>query len=101
MSCRRSRPLPFQASTADAGGETPETIYDHPRYYDILFGWDRGKEAAFYDSVLAGRGVGRDEPILEVACGTGRVALLLAERGWNVTGLDLRPAMLDLLLMST
>ena len=25
-----------------------ETIYDHPLYYDILFGWDRTKEAEFY-----------------------------------------------------
>jgi SAM-dependent methyltransferase len=41
--------------------------------------------------------VSRDEAVLEVACGTGRVACLLAERGWSVTGLDLRPAMLTFL----
>jgi SAM-dependent methyltransferase len=84
-------------STADAGGDTPETIYDYPRYYDILFGWDRSKEAAFYDSVLAARCSTKNEPVLEVACGPGRIAALLAERGWNVTGLDLRPAMLAFL----
>jgi SAM-dependent methyltransferase len=78
-------------------GDTPETIYDYPRYYDILFGWDRGKEAAFYDSVFASRGLTKDEPVLEVACGPGRIARLLAERGWNMSGLDLRPAMLAFL----
>jgi len=74
-----------------------ETIYDHPRYYDILFGWDRSKEAAFYDRVLESRGVAREAPVLEVACGTGRVARLLAERGRNVAGLDVRPRMLAFL----
>lgn len=33
-------------------------------------------------------------PILEVACGTGRLALLLAEHGFEVTGVDLSPRML-------
>jgi ubiquinone/menaquinone biosynthesis C-methylase UbiE len=32
---------------------------------------------------------------LDVACGTGTLALLLAERGWDVTGLDSSAAMLD------
>jgi SAM-dependent methyltransferase len=72
-------------------------IYDHPLYYDILFGWDRTKEAAFYADSFARGGVDPRAGILEVACGTGRVALLLAERGWSVTGLDCRPAMLDFL----
>jgi SAM-dependent methyltransferase len=70
-----------------------ETIYDHPRYYDILFGWDRSKEADFYAKVFAHCGVTTSERILEVACGTGRVASLLAERGWNVTGIDIRRSM--------
>lgn len=33
-------------------------------------------------------------PILELACGTGRVTIPLAERGYRITGLDLAPAML-------
>lgn len=74
-----------------------ETIYDHPRYYDILFGWDRSKEADFYAQVFKRCGVVTGEPILEVACGTGRVARLLAQRGWNVTGIDVRPGMVAFL----
>lgn len=74
-----------------------ETIYDHPLYYDILFGWDRRFECDFYDYSFKRYGVGRDEPVLEVACGTGRVALLLAHLGWRVTGFDINPAMLAFL----
>jgi SAM-dependent methyltransferase len=71
-----------------------ETIYDHPRYYDILFGWDRSAEAAFYDALLRQCGATPDAPLLEVACGPARVALLLARRGWRVCGLDASAAML-------
>jgi SAM-dependent methyltransferase len=69
------------------------TIYDHPLYYDILFGWDRSLEAEFYDRVFRHHEVAAGGRVLEVACGTGRVACLLAQRGWNVTGLDVRPGM--------
>lgn len=34
-------------------------------------------------------------PILELACGTGRVLLPLARQGYRVTGVDISPAMLD------
>jgi SAM-dependent methyltransferase len=40
---------------------------------------------------LAGESTG---PVLEVACGTGRVVLPLARAGWQVTGLDISPHML-------
>jgi SAM-dependent methyltransferase len=72
-----------------------ETIYDHPRYYDVLFGFDRSREAAFYERTFARHGVARGEPILEVACGPARVGRLLARGGHRVTGLDRSAAMLD------
>src|SRR5947209_7030918 len=34
--------------------------------------------------------------VLELACGTGRVLLPLAQAGYHVTGVDASPAMLDL-----
>lgn len=74
-----------------------ETIYDHPLYYDILFGWDRSREAEFYHEVLLRNGIAPGERILEVACGTGQVGLRLARRGWSVTGLDVRPEMIAFL----
>jgi len=36
----------------------------------------------------------QDGPVLELGCGTGRVALHLARRGYEVTGLDLDPELL-------
>ncbi len=71
-----------------------ETIYDHPRYYDILFGFDRSKEAEFYHRTFSRCGVAAGGPVLEVGAGPARVARLLARRGWPVTALDHSAAML-------
>ncbi|MBK7329949.1 MAG: class I SAM-dependent methyltransferase [Dehalococcoidia bacterium] len=61
-------------------------------------------DAAFYDAIhgdfredtglwlsFAGR---TDQPVLEVGCGTGRIALELARNGHEVTGIDPSAAML-------
>lgn len=63
-----------------------------------------GEDAAFYDAMhdglrddiglwlaFAGRTV---HPVLEVGCGTGRIAVELAAAGHDVTGIDPSPAML-------
>lgn len=76
---------------------TTETIYDHPLYYDILFGWDRDAEADFYAGILAAAGVKPRDRVLEVACGTGQIARRLASRGFSLTGLDLSEPMLAFL----
>jgi SAM-dependent methyltransferase len=76
---------------------TLDTIYDHPLYYDILFGWDRSAEAGFYSDVFARAGIGEGDRVLEVACGTGQIARRLASRGFLLCGLDLSEAMLGFL----
>jgi len=48
-------------------------------------------DAAFYRSVAEDTG----GPILELACGTGRITFLLAEAGFEVIGLDRSRPMLD------
>ena len=50
-------------------------------------------EINFYRT-LAGEVRGRGGSILEVGCGTGRVALQLAQEGISIVGMDLSPAML-------
>jgi len=72
-------------------------IYDFPLYYDILFGWDRSAEADFYHRVFDGSGIATSEPVLEVACGTGRIATQLASLGRKVVGLDINADMLAFL----
>lgn len=75
---------------------TPEEgscIYDHPLYYDILFGWDRDAEAAFYDGALRAYGVPAGGRVIEIAGGTGQVARRLARRGFRVLSLDISTGM--------
>jgi SAM-dependent methyltransferase len=59
-----------------------------PRIYDLEDSSDTGVE--FYAS-LARETCG---PVLEVACGTGRVAIPIARMGLAVTGVDIVPGML-------
>jgi SAM-dependent methyltransferase len=40
-------------------------------------------------------GAGQAKSVLDIGCGTGGHALLLAERGYEVVGVDLSPAMLE------
>lgn len=70
-------------------------IYQHPLYYDILFGWDRSSEAFFYDAVFQTHGVNAGGKLLEAGCGTGQVAVRLARLGWHVSGLDCEQEMLS------
>jgi SAM-dependent methyltransferase len=63
-------------------------------YYDFL-GWDEFSKEAFRRL----RGIlrlipGPTNTVLDLACGTGELAILLAERGYEVTGVDLSESML-------
>lgn len=53
---------------------------------------DFSSDVALYLSVLSDERV--RGPVLELGCGTGRVALPLVRAGFRVTGVDLSPAML-------
>jgi len=64
------------------------TLYDHPNLYDRVV--RPGPCEAFYRDLASETG----GPILEVACGTGRLTLPLARDGHEVVGLDASPAML-------
>ena len=71
------------------------SLYDYPRYYDLVFGSDWKAEFDFliecFDR-LAGRQVRR---VFEPACGTGRLLYRLAKSGYEVSGLDLNPHAVD------
>ncbi len=66
-----------------------ESIYDHPKYYDLVFGADCAAEVKF----ILGCGEEylrrRPERFFEPACGTGRLLFALARKGYEVSGLDL------------
>ncbi|MBI5671622.1 MAG: class I SAM-dependent methyltransferase [Chloroflexi bacterium] len=60
------------------------------RYYDAEHR-DKTDDLELYSELAADTG----GPIFEVACGTGRVMLHLAQDGYEVDGIDIEPAMLD------
>ncbi|MEO7912839.1 MAG: class I SAM-dependent methyltransferase [Roseiflexaceae bacterium] len=59
-----------------------------PPTYDIEDASDTG--SAFYSALAQETG----GPVLEIACGTGRVSIPIARLGFAVTGLDIVPGML-------
>ena len=64
-------------------------LFDHPKYYDVVFGTTSNAEFKFLLGCLdrhAGRAVRR---IFEPACGSGRLLTKFAERGYEVCGCDL------------
>jgi SAM-dependent methyltransferase len=66
-----------------------QSLYDDPALYDLVMPPD-GSEA-FYLAEAQEHG---DGPVLELACGTGRVAIPIARSGREVVGVDASPAML-------
>lgn len=68
-----------------------ESIYDHPKYYDLVFGSDCASELQFIEACAAQFMSGRVERLFEPACGTGRLLNHFAARGYRVGGIDLNP----------
>jgi SAM-dependent methyltransferase len=60
------------------------------RYYDAEH-QDKTDDLIFYSQLAAEYG----EPIFELASGTGRVLIHLAQEGYTVHGVDIEPAMLE------
>lgn len=63
--------------------------YDHPEYYDLAFRSDSDREAEFIEAACRKFCPHRVRTLLEPACGTGRLVVEMAARGFRVTGLDL------------
>ena len=72
--------------------------YETPKYYDAIFDVDSDVEGAFLDAAFekhatpSARGRKR---VREPACGSGRLLVEMARRGWKAHGFDLEPAMVD------
>lgn len=69
------------------------SLYSDPERYDLVEGaFAEGKFLEFYLRQIALYG----EPVLELACGSGRLTIPLAEAGMRITGLDNSKDMLAL-----
>ena len=67
----------------------------YANWYDTLYqDKDYAGECDFLESLFAHRGV-PGKSILDLGCGTGNHAVLLAQRGYKVTAVDRSAAMLQ------
>lgn len=71
--------------------------YSTPLYYDIIFDSDTKKEATFLETMFERHATlkpGKVKRVLEPACGSARLMVELAKRGWKTYGFDLMPEMI-------
>lgn len=67
----------------------PEPFYLNGLLYDAMHAGVQSDISFYVDEAIATKG-----PVLELACGTGRITLPIARQGVDITGLDLMPSML-------
>lgn len=71
--------------------EVTASIYDYPKYYDLLFGSDVAAEFRFLKACFRKHADCEVKRIFEPACGTGRLLIKLGKSGFDVAGNDLNP----------
>lgn len=70
-------------------------VYSYPRYYALGYRWNTEQECAFIEACLKAHGPPSAKRLLDIGCGSGRHLTTLATRGYQVTGVDLSPEMID------
>lgn len=86
----RSLPLILKALPA-MSDVVHGSLYDYPKYYDLLFGSDWKAEFDFLKACFDKYANCRVQRVFEPACGTGRLLIKLAQAGYEVAGNDLNP----------
>lgn len=66
-----------------------EEWFNHPLYLDVYSHRDDADARRLIAAVLPFLNIPAGSPVLDLACGTGRHAVVLAESGLQVTGVDL------------
>ena len=69
--------------------QDPLHWYDYPASYDMGFRDETGPEADFFEKVFKKYAHGKVKTLLEPGCGSGRLVVEMADRGYQVTGFDL------------
>lgn len=69
--------------------ETQATIYDFPKYYDLIYGSDWKAEFDFLTECFEKYSDVPVKHVFEPACGTGRLLFRFGRAGYQVSGLDL------------
>jgi 2-polyprenyl-3-methyl-5-hydroxy-6-metoxy-1,4-benzoquinol methylase len=69
----------------------------YAKYYDIIYAdKDYGKECDFLEEIFKKYLKSKPKTILDCGSGTGGHAILLAKRGYEVTGIDLSEEMINI-----
>jgi SAM-dependent methyltransferase len=71
------------------------SLYDFPKYYDLVYGSDWKPEFDFLLQCFDKHVRGPVKRVFEPACGTGRLLVKLAAAGYKVGGVDLNPAAVE------
>ncbi|WP_235934747.1 class I SAM-dependent methyltransferase [Candidatus Laterigemmans baculatus] len=74
-----------------------ENWYDYPQYFDLVFRDETPAELDFFEAAFERFADGPVRTLYEPGCGSGRLVVGMAARGYQVTGLDLNRPSLDYL----
>ncbi len=77
---------------ATTGGAS---IYDYPKYYDLVYGSDWKAEVDFLEYCIDAFVPHKVKRLFEPACGTGRLMFRMSKQGYRVQGLDLNEKAVD------
>lgn len=77
------------------GKPVEKSWYDYPQYYDLGFRSQNKDEANFFEAIFKRFVPGKVKRLLEPGCGSGRLIVEMAKRGYDLTGLDLNQSALD------
>ena len=69
--------------------------FNSPYYHQLYFNRDDNEAAAFIDQLISYLKPPPGSRMLDVACGKGRHSIQLAEKGYDVTGIDLSEESID------
>ncbi len=65
--------------------------FNSPYYHQLYFGHNEKEAALFINKLVAHLQPPAGSLMLDVACGRGRHAIALADKGYDVTGIDIAP----------
>lgn len=74
-----------------AANEWYKQWFNSPFYHQLYFSRDEGEARRLVTNLLAHQQPAAGSLMLDVACGKGRHSRLLAEAGFDVTGIDIAP----------
>ena len=63
-------------------------VYRYPHYYALGYRWNTEAECDFIEACLKAHGSAAAKRLLDIGCGSGRHVAELAQRGYQVTGID-------------